>query len=115
MRDDGRRSEQEVGDNYDPGNSCNLRRISRSMCHQHKERDSCPRAKQYGGADQMQARAMNRALWPATIGYWMDKMLAPVFSDDAVADTRWFFAGYVSGRGAVAKPGRCRAVRAGLA
>jgi hypothetical protein len=54
-----------------------------------------------GGADQMQARAMNRALWPATIGYWMDKMLAPVFSDDAVANTRWFFTQYVCGPGAV--------------
>ncbi len=54
-----------------------------------------------GGGDQMQARAMQRALWPATIGYWMDKLLAPVFSDDTVANTRWFFTNYVSGRGAV--------------
>jgi hypothetical protein len=44
---------------------------------------------------------MQRALWPATLGYWMDKMLAPVFDDDAVDDTRWFFTRYVSGRGAV--------------
>ena len=28
------------------------------------------------------ARAMQRALWPATLGYWMDKMLTPVFGDD---------------------------------
>lgn len=54
-----------------------------------------------GGADQQQARAMQRALWPATLGYWMDKMLAPVFDDGAVDDTRWFFTQYVSGRGAV--------------
>ena len=53
-----------------------------------------------GGADQQQARAMHRALWPATLGYWMDKMLSPVFDDDAVDDTRWFFTQYVSGRGA---------------
>jgi hypothetical protein len=53
-----------------------------------------------GGKDQMRARAMQRALWPATIGYWMDKLLAPVFSDDAIASTRWFFTRYVSGRGA---------------
>jgi hypothetical protein len=53
------------------------------------------------GKDQMQARAMQRALWPATIGYWMDKLLAPVFSDDAIASTRWFFTRYVSGRGTV--------------
>ena len=54
-----------------------------------------------GGTDQQQARAMQRALWPATLGYWMDKMLAPVFDDDAVDDTRWFLTQYVSGRGAV--------------
>ncbi len=53
------------------------------------------------GKDQMQARAMNCALWPATLGYWMDKMLTPVFSDAAVENTRWFFTSYVSGRGAV--------------
>lgn len=53
------------------------------------------------GKDQMQARAMQCALWPATLGYWMDKMLTPVFSDGAVDDTRWFFTNYVSGRGSV--------------
>jgi hypothetical protein len=53
------------------------------------------------GADQMQARAMQRALWPATIGYWMDKLLAPVFDDRTVDDTRAFFTSYVSGRGAL--------------
>jgi hypothetical protein len=54
-----------------------------------------------GGKDQMRARAMQRALWPATIGYWMDKLMTPVFSDDAIADTRRYFTQYVSGRGAV--------------
>jgi hypothetical protein len=54
-----------------------------------------------GGADQPQARAMQRALWPATLGYWMDKLLAPVFDDAAVDDTRFFFTQFVSGRGAV--------------
>jgi len=54
-----------------------------------------------GGKDQMRARAMQRALWPATIGYWMDKLLAPVFSDEAIASTRWYFTRYVSGRGGV--------------
>jgi hypothetical protein len=54
-----------------------------------------------GGTDQIQTRAMQRALWPATLGYWMDKLLAPVFSDDTVASVRWFFTNYVSGRGAL--------------
>ncbi len=52
-----------------------------------------------GGTDQMQARAMQRALWPATLGYWMDKLLTPIFDDEAVENTRWFFTNYVSGRG----------------
>jgi hypothetical protein len=53
------------------------------------------------GKDQMQARAMQCALWPATLGYWMDKMLTPMFSDAAVANTRWFFTNYVSGCGPI--------------
>ena len=42
---------------------------------------------------------MQIALWPATIGYLMDTLLAPVFSDAAVAATRQFFTRQVSGRG----------------
>jgi hypothetical protein len=53
------------------------------------------------GMDQAQARAMQRALWPATLGYWMDKLLAPVFSDDTVEATRWYVTNFVSGRGSV--------------
>jgi hypothetical protein len=53
------------------------------------------------GVDQRRARAMQRALWPATVGYWMDKMMAPVFGDDTVAETRRFFTDFVSGRGRV--------------
>jgi hypothetical protein len=52
------------------------------------------------GRDQMQARAMQRALWPATLGYWMETMLAGVFSDEAIQATRWFFTQFVSGQGA---------------
>ncbi|MFL5897129.1 MAG: hypothetical protein ACJ76D_01490 [Solirubrobacterales bacterium] len=54
-----------------------------------------------GGVDQQRARAMQRALWPATLGYWMDKMLTPVFGDETVAQARAFFGGWVSGRGSV--------------
>jgi hypothetical protein len=53
------------------------------------------------GTDQMLGRAMQRALWPATLGYWMDAMMAPVFDDDTVEDVRWFFTRYVRGAGAV--------------
>ena len=54
-----------------------------------------------GGLDQSEARAMNVALWPATFGYFMDTLLQPVFSDDAIYYTRWFFNHFVSGRGMV--------------
>jgi hypothetical protein len=54
-----------------------------------------------GGTDQSEARAMNTVLWPATLGYFMDTLLQPVFDDDAVYHTRWFFNRYVSGRGMV--------------
>ena len=57
-----------------------------------------PRA---GGLDQCEARAMNTALWPTTLGYFMDTLLQPVFSDDDIYYTRWFFNRFVSGRGAL--------------
>lgn len=57
------------------------------------------------GVDQMQARAMQTALWPATFGYWMDTLFTPnlgtasIFSDDTIAQARAFFTSFVSGRG----------------
>ncbi len=60
-----------------------------------------------GGTDQQQARAMQRALWPATLGYWMNTLFTPnpgktsIFSDAVISETRSFFSQYVSGRGAV--------------
>lgn len=54
-----------------------------------------------GCSDQLAARAMNIALWPATLGYWMEGMMAPVFSRDAIEKTREFFNRYVVGSGAV--------------
>ncbi len=53
------------------------------------------------GRDQANARAMHVALWPATLGYWMETMMAPVFGPEAVEDTREFFNRFVIGRGAV--------------
>jgi hypothetical protein len=54
-----------------------------------------------GGVDQIQRRAVQQLLWPATLGYWMDKLMSPVFSDDTVASARWFFTNHVGGRGAL--------------
>ena len=54
-----------------------------------------------GGLDQARARAMQRALWPATLGYLLDKLLAPTFDDQTVAELRAYFSSYVRGRGAL--------------
>lgn len=51
------------------------------------------------GRDQREARAMNTALWPGTLGYAMESLMRPVFDEDAVSLTRWFFTHYVTGRG----------------
>ena len=53
------------------------------------------------GSDQAEARAMNAALWPATLGYWMNTQMRPVFSDDTIARTRQYFLNRVSGRGSL--------------
>ncbi len=55
----------------------------------------------YYQRDQCEARAMNTALWNATIGYFMESMLTPVFSDWQRNLTRWFLINHVSGRGRV--------------
>jgi hypothetical protein len=55
----------------------------------------------YFGSDQAEARAMNVALWPATLGYFMEQMMDSVFTDEAIASTRLFFNRYVIGRGAL--------------
>ncbi len=52
-----------------------------------------------GLTDRAEARAMQVALWPATIGYTMDALMEPVFPDTTVAATRRFFSDHVSGRG----------------
>lgn len=54
-----------------------------------------------GGADQSEARAMNIALWPATLGYLLDTMLDPVLAPAAIETTRAFFIRYVVARGPV--------------
>jgi hypothetical protein len=43
------------------------------------------------GRDQLEARAMNRVLWPATIGYSLDSLLDGVLPEGAQASTRRYF------------------------
>lgn len=54
-----------------------------------------------GASDQSCERAMNAALWPATLGYWMETMMSPVFTRDTVEQTREFFNRYVVASGAI--------------
>lgn len=49
--------------------------------------------------DMLDARAMNTALFPATLGYWLTTWMAPVVTPDAARLTRSFFTQYVTGRG----------------
>lgn len=53
----------------------------------------------FAAKDSTDAKAMNIALWPASLGYFMQSMMAPVFSDEVIKQTRTFFTQFVSGRG----------------
>ncbi|CAH1693789.1 conserved hypothetical protein [Hyphomicrobiales bacterium] len=54
-----------------------------------------------GATDQIAARAMNTALWPATLGYWMESLMSPVFPRRVIEQTRSFFNRYVIAGGTV--------------
>jgi hypothetical protein len=51
------------------------------------------------GEEQVRARAMNQALWPATWGYFLQQMMAPHLTEAGIADTRKHFVDHVRGRG----------------
>ncbi len=53
------------------------------------------------GLDQSDARNMNVALWPATMGYVMQSMMEGGFTQETVNQTRDFFNSFVCGRGPV--------------
>ena len=52
-----------------------------------------------GAHDASEAQALNRALWPATYGYFLEEMLRPLLSTGALDWTRSFFETYVLARG----------------
>jgi hypothetical protein len=54
-----------------------------------------------GATDLRAARAMHTALWPATLGYWMESMMTPAFTRRGIAETRGFFERHVVGGGAI--------------
>lgn len=45
------------------------------------------------------SRAMNLALWPVTVGYYLEQMLAPGLDQAGIAAVRDYFLTYVRGRG----------------
>src|SRR5690606_16136621 len=47
------------------------------------------------GRDQLEAKAMNRALYPATLGYFLEEMLNPLATEKDIAATEYFFSTYV--------------------
>lgn len=51
------------------------------------------------GTDAMEARAMNTALFPATLGYSLGTMLHPLLDTTDVEHVRSYFTSHVSGRG----------------
>lgn len=53
------------------------------------------------GKDHMESMAMNTALFPATLGYFMEEMMDPLFSESDIEATRKIFANDISGRGPV--------------
>lgn len=53
------------------------------------------------GTDGKESICMNKALWPATMGYYMKQMLTPSASVTDIANTKAFFNNYVHGRGLV--------------
>jgi hypothetical protein len=52
-------------------------------------------------SDQLEARAMQTALWPATLGYVAGSLLEPLLDESTQLGLRSFFTRFVSGRGPV--------------
>jgi hypothetical protein len=65
------------------------------------DKDALKSVRNYYGTDQCEAKAMNIALWPATLGYFMETMMAPEFDEDTIDKTKLFFNHFVRGRNAI--------------
>jgi hypothetical protein len=51
------------------------------------------------GEEQRGAREMNNALWPVTMGYYLEQIMTPVFDSQTVSAVRGHFVEHVRGRG----------------
>tara|TARA_R110001606_G_scaffold41275_1_gene111564 strand:- start:10632 stop:16577 length:5946 start_codon:yes stop_codon:yes gene_type:complete len=65
------------------------------------EESGLKKAEHYYRTDQCEARAMNISLWNATLGYFMESMMSPVFNESQHRLTRRFHNRFVSGRGCI--------------
>lgn len=54
-----------------------------------------------GNTDQLEAKAMNKILFPATLGYSMGNMMSEVFDEQTIRHTRFYFNNYVNARGII--------------
>ena len=61
--------------------------------------DELPHLAHADRRDHQAAQFMNQALWPATLGYYLEQMLGPGFGRAAIAAARDHFVRYVLGRG----------------
>lgn len=55
----------------------------------------------FNGLDFSEALAMNAALWPATLGYYLESMMNPVLTKEVIEEIRMFFIQWVQGRGPI--------------
>jgi hypothetical protein len=53
------------------------------------------------GDGQSPAAAMARALWPTTLGYFLEQLMAPIFTPAAIRDVQRHFVDHVRGRGSL--------------
>ena len=74
------------------------RRLAEALGIDPAKLKACPN---YFATDQAEARAMNEALWPATLGYFMDEMADTMFEDDDVEWMRDHFNRRVVGTGSL--------------
>ncbi len=93
----------ETGDPlFVPGNpdfaECNGKRLAEALGIEY---ESLQYIRNSEGKDLPEAAAMNTALYPSTLGYYTEKLLDPVFSEETNELLRNFFTTYVTGRGPI--------------
>jgi hypothetical protein len=63
--------------------------------------DNISKAYNFDKKDSAEACEINRALWPATLGYYLTEFISPLIKDNDILKVREFFIQNVTGRGPV--------------